>query len=438
MPSLENDSTLYPEDFPVRITIVSSIALVLSIFCCTSSFAQSYGIELHNNLMPASGGMAGTSLARPQDLQSAINGNPATLTQYRGTQFAFGGAWVEPTINLNQATPLPLIGVTPFASKSTAAGSALGAIGVTQDLNFMGLPATFGMGFLPNAGISVDHRHVPNSNGTHASYVALDIVPSIGLLVTENLSVGASMALGTSFMDGPFVARSGMGTDYALRGKIGATYDVGNDTTLGAYWETEKDHRFDNFVSFAGGNYLDLALEHPENIGIGVANQSLMNGRLLLAADLIFKNWSQAEFFSAIYKDQWIATLGAQFEVNCKTTVRAGYAYADNPLRPFVPVTIGGITPPGGVPAINYVQAQFGAINTHRITAGVAVRDVLPGVDLDLFGGGMPEASQTFGTSTVSLASYWVGAGLTWRFNRGACPPEGCGDSSCSSDSCCH
>ena len=42
--------------------------------------AQSFGIELHNSLMPASGGMAGASLTRPQDLQSAINGNPATLT----------------------------------------------------------------------------------------------------------------------------------------------------------------------------------------------------------------------------------------------------------------------------------------------------------------------------------------------------------------------
>jgi long-chain fatty acid transport protein len=59
--------------------------------------AQSFGVELHNTLMPASGGMGGASLALPQDLQSAINGNPATLTQFRGTQFAFGGGWAEAT-----------------------------------------------------------------------------------------------------------------------------------------------------------------------------------------------------------------------------------------------------------------------------------------------------------------------------------------------------
>ena len=66
-----------------------------------SATAQSFGVELHNTLMPASAGMAGASLALPQDLQSAINGNPATLTQFRGTQFSFGGAWAEATYNVS-------------------------------------------------------------------------------------------------------------------------------------------------------------------------------------------------------------------------------------------------------------------------------------------------------------------------------------------------
>ena len=54
--------------------------------------AQTFGVELHNNLMPAAGAMGGVSIARPQDLASGINGNPATLTQFAGTQFMFGGA----------------------------------------------------------------------------------------------------------------------------------------------------------------------------------------------------------------------------------------------------------------------------------------------------------------------------------------------------------
>jgi long-chain fatty acid transport protein len=55
------------------------------------SYGQSFGVELQNTLMPASGGMGGVSIARPQDLTSAMNANPASLSQFRGTQFPFGG-----------------------------------------------------------------------------------------------------------------------------------------------------------------------------------------------------------------------------------------------------------------------------------------------------------------------------------------------------------
>lgn len=72
------------------------VCIGLSVVACALSVntanAQSFGIELLNNVMPASGAMAGASIAKPQDLQSSINGNPATLTQFRGTQFGFGSA----------------------------------------------------------------------------------------------------------------------------------------------------------------------------------------------------------------------------------------------------------------------------------------------------------------------------------------------------------
>jgi long-chain fatty acid transport protein len=45
---------------------------------------------------------------------------------------------------------------------------------------------------------------------------------------------------------------------------------------------------------------------------------------------------------------------------------------------------------------------------------------VLPGLDFDAFAGGMFQASQQLGNFTnVSVESYWIGVGLTWRFNSG-------------------
>ena len=49
---------------------------------------QAFGVELQASLMPAAGGMGGTGIARPQDVQSALALNPATLAQKKGTQFS--------------------------------------------------------------------------------------------------------------------------------------------------------------------------------------------------------------------------------------------------------------------------------------------------------------------------------------------------------------
>ena len=96
--------------------------------------------------------------------------------------------------------------------------------------------------------------------------------------------------------------------------------------------------------------------------------------------------------------------------------------YAENPIDPNPELSAGGVTPPGTVNAIQYIQGTLAVINPHRISAGVGVRDVLPGIDLDLMGGGMFEASEQLGALTaVSVESYWAGAGITWRFGRGSC-----------------
>jgi long-chain fatty acid transport protein len=120
---------------------------------------------------------------------------------------------------------------------------------------------------------------------------------------------------------------------------------------------------------------------------------------------------------------------GAQYCLNEKVKLRLGYVYADN-ITKSVGTSAGGVTPPGGAAAIRYVQAQFPAFNRHRISGGISIKNVLPNVDLDLFAGGMFRASQDFGDYTTdSLASYWVGSGLTWHFGSGCCN-QSC-DASC-------
>ena len=399
-----------------RALAVLSCAFAVTL-AASDAQAQTFGIELHNNLMPASGGMAGASLSRPQDLQSAINGNPATLRQFQGTQFSFGGAWADANYRVSQVDPLPLLGVTPFSATSGTPGALLGNIGLTQDMDLFGLPATMGMGLMANAGAGVDFRKVAASNGTSAQYLALDMVAAAGVDLTDRLSLGASFAIGTSFLDGPFVDLGGMTPAYGVRGSVGANYQLSPDTSLGAYWQTKKNFNFEDAVLLPGGAAMDIAFDHPMNFGVGIANSSLMEGRLLLAVDAIYKVYSQADTLDAVYKDQWAVQIGSQFAATERVRLRLGYAYNENPMKSAQPASIGGITLPNGLPAVQYVQGQFAAITQHRITTGVGVRNVLPGIDADVFAGYAFAATDQFASTTVNLSgNYWVGFGTTWRF----------------------
>jgi hypothetical protein len=122
----------------------------------------------------------------------------------------------------------------------------------------------------------------------------------------------------------------------------------------------------------------------------------------------------------SIYRDQWVMQLGAQLSVRPRLRLRAGYALAQSPIDPSVGTSVAGIPVPGGVPAVKYLQAQFAVVNEHRLSIGMGVRDVMPGLDFDILAGGMFSASAQLGDFTsTSLNSYWIGAGLTWRFGRG-------------------
>jgi long-chain fatty acid transport protein len=406
----------------MRFRTVALLALIL--LSAKVTHAQSFGVELFNNIMPASGAMGGASIASPQDVQSAIKGNPATMTQYHGTNFGFGGAWIEPTYNLTVDRPgIPLLfNIQPFTNaKSSSQGIAAGNIGVTQEICVAGTPVTVGLGLFAGAGAGVDFRHIPESNGTHATIVSLDIYSGAAVNLTDRLSAGASITLSNATLDGPFVGITGLAFDYGLRGTVGFDYELQRDTTVGAFWKTKIGYTFDNLVGFVPRNFMDVDLDRPEIVGLGISNTSLMDGRLLLAVDAVYQKYSDTEFFGAIFDDQWALQFGAQYTVNDRIRLRWGYAWNENPMRDVVGSSAGGITPPAGSAHIQYIESLFAAIPQNRVTGGVSIQDVLPGVDMNFFVGGMFEESQTFGLSTATVKSYWIGSGLTWHFGCGNC-----------------
>ena len=411
---------------PVRLTR-GIAALVVVLVSAGSAAAQTYGIDFRNTLMPASGGMAGTSVAAPQDFLSAINANPAALTQYKGTHFTIGGAFAEATVDLEQKAAVPLLGVAAFSAKSSTPGAIVPAIGVAQEVDGLPVPTTVGLAVLGAAGGGSSYVQEPASNATSSYLLLLEFAPSVAVELTERLSIGATMFIGDGYASGPFVGTSGMTNAYALRGGFGLDYALGDATWLGAYYQTTQAFRFENeAVLFSERRPRDVDMGLPQQVGMGIANESLLDGRLLLAADALYLDWRSAALFNNIYRGQWVMQLGSQYRATDRVKLRLGYALAQNPIDESVGTRIGPVEVPGGVPAVKYLQSQFAIVNEHRMAAGIGVSDLLMrGLDFDAFAGGMFPAGESLGSDTyVSVKSYWLGVGFTWHFDQ---PPAGRG-----------
>jgi long-chain fatty acid transport protein len=389
---------------------------------------QGYGSDLQNIMGPASGGMAGASIARPQDVPSAIFGNPATLAQFEGTQFTLGGGWMEgyPTVtndgSLNQLSP-----GTPFSATSRTEGAAATEIGVTQDLRTLGLAGALGFGIAGLSGGGGEYRgDVPENrllNNTSGAYMVLGINAGAGFQVTDRLSAGATMTLGTGFEQlgtvGPLVG-SAMVSAYALRGTFGVDYELNDSNTVGFYYQSKMSFDFLNAarVGFVNPTYYDIHIAQPTTLGLGIANRSFLDGNLLLAADAYYKLWDDAALWQDVMVNQWALALGAQLTQD-KMKYRLGYSYNSNPINHSVGGSFDGVTGLGQSALQLYQASSAPFVNQHRITGGIARQDLLfPGLDVDLFAGGLLPASDNFGThNTASLALYYIGVGLTWRYD---------------------
>lgn len=383
----------------------------------SSAFGQGYGTDTQNVLTPAAGGMAGVSIVAPQDTPAAVFGNPGSLSQFEGTQFTVGGSWVEgyPTVTHDGF----IDGRPPYSVTSRTQGFVIPEIALTQDLRSLGLPGSMGIGLAGISGIGAEYRGLAPAgsfaNNFSSELMVLGVNMGAGFDLTDRFSAGATVTLGTGFEQLGLVDNSAMVHAYGLRGTLGANYKLTDCNTVGAYYQSKMGFNFRNAV-LIGGTYRNVELEQPETIGFGIANRRFLDGNLLLAADVYYKLWENADLYRDIYVNQWAFALGGQL-THGKMKYRMGYSYNSNPINHNVGNQLSGL--PIAQSLIEFYQAsETATITQHRFTAGFGREGFLfPNVDLDFFAGGLFPASDTFGTHTsASVSAYYLGMGLTWRF----------------------
>lgn len=365
----------------------------------------------------------------PSGINSTVFGNPATLTQFKGAKFSFGATFYMPEVDLTHDGSVT---GTAFSENSGTDAFAVPITAITQDLRGLGIPATLGLGLTAVSGIGAEFRGNPGSLGAGAEFIILGVNTGLGYEVTDRISLGFAVTISFAELDLGLSSTSAATHDIGLRGTFGATYDTGT-TMYGAYYQTELKHTFDNQVQTGANSYASPDIEQPSNIGFGIANNSLMNGNLLLALDVIHKFWDDAKFWQDIYDDQTVVSLGAQL-TRGSWKYRIGYGYGDDPTDTGTTGPIGGISQVfsnvGPIPlnqqVTQYIQAtQAEVIYKHRLTLGFGYKGFLaPPIDQDAHVGWQFKEDRDYGTGSLSggghtnaeTYSWHTGFALTWNF----------------------
>jgi len=441
-----------------------------------AAFAGPHGFDLHNVFHGASAAMAGTSIAHVEDPVSAVFGNPATLTTYYGgTNFMFGATFYMPRARMQHdgsagyavGEAAALVNITngatgrsggvraySFDATSKADVYAVPTVAVTQDLTGLGIPVVLGVGVSATSGIGVNYTHNSNTLGAAAELINLGVNAGIGMAVTPNLDVGVSATITYAMLEAGLTGSGTMVHDIGFRATLGGRMKVMPGLTVGAYVQTEQPHEYDNLhvTSMAGttgltslqgvtsagvttyqpqikcnqtsGNVCrqDVRVEQPMNIGLGFAFNGLMNGNLLVMADITHKAWSDARFFNEFYEDQEVYSVGLQLTQG-PLKWRLGYGYADDPLKDKVAdgvqiKTIGGVNADGSTYTaamyplfMSYFQAmETPVIYKHRISAGLGIDGFLaPMLTLDTHVAFQLEEDKCFGANQEGVVSVSAG-----------------------------
>ncbi len=336
---------------------------LLALACClfAGNAAATNGFNLigfgtESTLM----GGADTAVARDT---SALNTNPAGLTQIQGKAFDGFGTMLR---------TLDLAHKDSFDNDVKASNryTFLGGGGYAQSLD--SLPCTAGVGLFAQGGAGGVYKHVNtvagNQDELSSLFAIAKIIPGMGCQVSDRLSVGVSLALIYAGLDQKvFPDTPGIGLKLedasSLRTgfKLGAMYQLTPKITLGASYTGKTELPMSGGeltinsptlgnVKYDHASVRGLAL--PQELALGVALKP--SDDWLLSFKLNWIDWSGAIKDITIrgtspnnpladpvtslpptagyWKDQLVIATGVAYTLNERTTLYAGYNYGRNPI----------------------------------------------------------------------------------------------------------
>ena len=281
---------------------------------------------------------------------SSMFWNPANLSDVRRTAIEMVGSGIFPEVDV-KLDPQPLLGF-PGSNEGNIAHNAFVPAGyAAYRLNDrvvlgVGINSPFGL-ITKHDGASILYR---SGVAGKSEALSLNMNPALSLEVTDwlALALGAQVqyfearltrqalgALGNSTLDGDDVG-------FGLTAGIKVTPVPG--TEIGVGYRSFIHHELDGTLETANAGDFDVhydGVNLPDMVTLGIRQR--ITDRLRVMAGAEWANWSQ---FGTVeiqggpapidlpfeYDDSWLVSLGGEFDLTQRATVRAGIGYELSPI----------------------------------------------------------------------------------------------------------
>lgn len=347
------------------------IICLLFILCLSVNAYATNGMNMISYGGVASG-MAGASLGISDD-PSAINNNPAGLTQIKNGEAEVGISLLMPNLTHKDMFgndkegesaifPLPMLGYAHRLGNG---------------------PLVLGLGVFAQGGMGAEFNDLNTAFGTkdatYSNVMYAKIAPALAYQVSDMVSLGLALNVGYSALEfkffpetsyySPTMAFFGMDmrdtSTFGYGAKLGLMFKPTDMVSLGAVYTSKAKLDYEDGNITFNMNSLGLGkvkydasvdgFTWPQQFGVGIGLRP--NNKLLVGADVTWINWADAidvitvkasnpdnTMLSAMgmgninvpfnmkWEDQWVYSLGAAYKATDNLTVRAGYNYGKNPI----------------------------------------------------------------------------------------------------------
>lgn len=322
---------------------VNRLATGLMLMGC-APFASAAGFALiEQNASGLGNAYAGQAAAATD--ASTIFFNPAGMTLLPDRQLVLAGHLIKPQAEFTGTSTIGG-GDGGDAGGLALVPNAYYAFRLTPDVHLgIGMNAPFGLA------TKYDSTWAGRTQAIKSELKTVNLNPSIAWKASNTLSLGAGLSLqyaeATLTNASAFGLATVKGDDVSWGFNLGALWHVNDATRIGLAYRSEVDYTLEGTVTFSGlpaGNgpvTADATL--PDSASLSLFHK--LNERWNLLADVTWTSWSDFDELRIVrtsgvvvgltpenWDDSFRYSVGANYHLNDKLTLRGGVAYDETPV----------------------------------------------------------------------------------------------------------